>query len=287
MTPEDDPAALLAAAPSPNAADAAARLDGRTVFVAGGGSAGPGWSIGRACCVTYARLGATVCVADRDRASAELTSAVIAAEGGRAITLVGDIADPADVARLFAEARAACGDIDVLHHNVGIGKVAGPCEIDLADWDRINDVNVRSLLLASREVLPAMAARGRGVILAISSVAGMRYVGYPHLAYSVTKAAVTHLTKMIAMQYAAQGVRANTIVPGLIDTPRIAQTVAKMYSPDSLDEARAARARQVPAGRMGTAWDIANAAGFLVSDAAAYVTGTELVIDGGLTAKFS
>jgi NAD(P)-dependent dehydrogenase (short-subunit alcohol dehydrogenase family) len=292
MTPEagdqvgEEVRALLAGAPAPAATHAACRLDGRTVFVAGGGSAGPGWSIGRAACVTYARLGAAVCVADRDPASAEQTAACIAAEGGRAIVLVGDVADPDDVRRLFAEANAALGDIDVLHHNVGIGKVAGPCEIELADWDRINDVNVRSLLLASREVLPRMAERGRGVILSVSSVAGMRYVGYPHLAYSVTKAAVTHLTKMIALQYASQGVRANTIVPGLIDTPRIAQTVAKMYSSESLDEARQARARQVPVGRMGSAWDIANAAAFLASDAAAYITGTELVIDGGLTAKF-
>ena len=115
----------------------------------------------------------------------------------------------------------------------------------------------------------------------------MRYVGYPHLAYSVTKAAVAHFTRMIALQYAARGIRANTIVPGLIDTPRIAQTVAKMFSSEGLDEARAARDRQVPTGRMGSAWDIANAAAFLVSDAAAYVTGTELVVDGGLTAKFA
>lgn len=278
---------LLDSAPGPAHAAASARLDGRVVFVAGGGSAGPGWSIGRASCVTYARLGASVCVADRDRESAELTRACVESEGGKAITLVGDVADPGDVARLFAEARAAFGPIDVLHHNVGIGKVGGPCDIALEDWDRINDVNVRSLLLASREVLPEMAQRGRGVVLAISSVAGMRYVGYPHLAYSVTKAALTHFTRMIALQYAAQGIRANTIVPGLIDTPRIAQTVAKMYSNESLDEARAARDRQVPVGRMGSAWDIANAAAFLASDAAAYVTGTELVVDGGLTAKFA
>ncbi|MNT58441.1 2-keto-3-deoxy-L-fuconate dehydrogenase [compost metagenome] len=105
-------------------------------------------------------------------------------------------------------------------------------------------------------------------------------------AYGVTKAAVTHFTRMVAQQYAGQGVRANTVVPGLIDTPRIATTVAKMFSDTSLDEARAARARQVPMGRMGTAWDVAHACAFLASDAAAYVTGTELVVDGGITGKF-
>ena len=132
-----------------------------------------------------------------------------------------------------------------------------------------------------------MQARRRGVVLAISSVAGIRYVGYPHLAYSVTKAAVTQFTRMIALQYAPDGIRANTIVPGLIDTPRIAQTVAGQFSTTSLEEARAARSRQVPVGRMGSAWDVAHAAAFLMSDAAAYVTGAELVVDGGLTVKYA
>jgi len=262
-------------------------LSGRVVFVAGGGSAGPGWSIGRAACVTYARLGARVCVADRDAASAEETTALIQAEGGEAATFIGDVALEDDVQRLIAEATARFGAIDVLHHNVGIGKTGGPMETSAEDLDRIHAVNVRSLLLCAQQVLPGMAERGRGSIIAISSVAGMRYVGYPHLAYSVTKAAVVQFTRMVAQQYAAQGVRANTVVPGLIDTPRIAGTVAKMFSGTSLDEARAARARQVPMGRMGTAWDVAHACAFLASDAAAYITGTELVVDGGLTGKYA
>lgn len=262
-------------------------LTGRVVFVAGGGSAGPGWSIGRAACVTYARLGASVCVADCDAASAEETTALIHAEGGTAATFVGDVAVQEDVKRLFAEARELFGGaIDVLHHNVGIGKTGGPMETSAEDLDRIHAVNVRGLLLTSQQVLPGMVERGRGAIIAISSVASMRYIGYPHLAYSVTKAAVTHFTRMVAQQYAGQGVRANTVVPGLIDTPRIANTVAKMFSDTSLDEARAARARQVPMGRMGTAWEVAHACAFLASDAAAYVTGTELVVDGGITGKF-
>ncbi len=261
-------------------------LSGRVVFVAGGGSAGPGWSIGRASCVTYARQGARVCVADRDAASAEETTALILAEGGEAATFVGDVAQPADVERLFAEARARFGGIDVLHHNVGIGQTGGPMETSAEDFDRIHAVNVRSLLLCAQQVLPGMVERGRGALIAISSVAGMRYIGYPHLAYSVTKAAVTQFTRMVAQQYAPHGIRANTVVPGLIDTPRIATTVAKMFSDSGLDDARAARARQVPMGRMGTAWDVAHACGFLASDAAAYVTGTELVVDGGITGKY-
>ncbi|QWE25604.1 SDR family oxidoreductase [Polynucleobacter sp. AP-Elch-400A-B2] len=262
-------------------------LTGRTIFVSGGGSAGPGWSIGRASCVTYARLGANVCVVDRDAASAEETAKIILREGGIAQTFVGDVSEEDEVKRLFSETRNQFGPIDVLHHNVGIGKVGGPMETSAEDFDRIHKVNVRSLLLAAHEVLPEMASRGTGNILAISSVAGMRYMGYPHLAYSVTKAANTQFIRMIAQQYAGQGIRANTVVPGLIDTPRIANTVAKMFSENGLDEARAARDKQVPMGRSGTAWDVAHACAFLVSDAAAYITGTELVVDGGITGKYT
>jgi len=260
-------------------------LSGRVVFVAGAGSAGPGWSIGRASSLTYARLGAHVCVVDRDAASAEETTALIRAEGGMAHTFLGDVAVADDVVRLFAEVRACLGDVDVLHHNVGIGKVGGPLETSADDFDRIHAVNVRSLLLATQHVLPYMVKRGRGSLIAISSIAGMRYVGYPHLAYSVTKAAVAHFMRMLAQQYAGSGVRANTVVPGLIDTPRIETTVSKMYSAASVADAKVARARQVPMGRMGTAWDVAHACAFLASDAAAYVTGTELVVDGGITGK--
>jgi NAD(P)-dependent dehydrogenase (short-subunit alcohol dehydrogenase family) len=261
-------------------------LTGRVIFVSGGGSAGPGWSIGRASCVTYARLGAKVCVVDRDQASAEETTRIILEEGGIAKTFVGDVSEQDQVKRLFNEARQQLGPIDVLHHNVGIGKVGGPMETSAEDFDRIHKVNVASLLLAAHEVLPEMVSRGKGNIIAISSVAGMRYLGYPHLAYSVTKAANTQFIRMIAQQYADKGIRANTVVPGLIDTPRIANTVAKMFSENGLDEARAARDRQVPIGRSGTAWEVAYACAFLVSDAASYITGTELVVDGGITGKY-
>ena len=147
-------------------------LTGRVVFVAGGGSAGPGWSIGRAACVTYARQGARVCVVDRDAASAEETTALIHAEGGEAVTLIGDVALEADVLRLFAEAKAHFGPIDVLHHNVGIGQTGGPMETSADDFDRIHAVNVRSLLLSSQQVLPGMRQRGHGTIINVTSVVG-------------------------------------------------------------------------------------------------------------------
>jgi NAD(P)-dependent dehydrogenase (short-subunit alcohol dehydrogenase family) len=156
-------------------------------------------------------------------------------------------------------------------------------ETSASEMARIHAANVSGLLLASQAVLPQMKERRRGAIVAISSIAARRYLGYPHLAYGVTKAAVEQFIRLVAQEHAPFGIRANTVVPGLIDTPRIANTVARMYSADDLDEARQARARQVPNGRMGTAWDVAYACAFLASDAASYINGTELLVDGGIT----
>lgn len=260
-------------------------LIGKTVVVAGGGSVAPGWSIGRASCVTYARLGATVLVLDRDLASAQETVKLIHEEGGAATAFRTDMSSEADISATFQALQAQHGAIDVLHHNVGIGKTGGPMETSAEDLDRIHSVNVKSLMLSCKAVLPGMVERGSGAIISIASVAGMRYLGYPHLAYCTTKAAVIQMTRMIAQQYAEHGIRANTVVPGLIDTPRVSANVAHMFS-DSLDEAKAARSRQVPLRRMGTPWEVANACAFLASDASSYITGTEIVVDGGITGKY-
>ncbi len=261
-------------------------LTGKVVVVVGGGSVAPGWSIGRAACVTYARQGAHVCVLDRDRSSAQETVRLIADEGGSAEAHLADVANESNVTAIFDALLQSHERIDVLHYNVGIGKTGGPLETTLEDWDRINTINVRGLLHCAQLVLPNMQKNGGGNFIAISSVAGQRYIGYPHLAYSVTKASVIQLIRMIAQQYASQGIRANTVVPGLIDTPRIATTVAKMFNENDLEAAKQARADQVPMKRMGSAWDVANACAFLASDASGYVTGTEIVVDGGISGKY-
>lgn len=260
-------------------------LSGQVVVVAGGGSIGPGWSIGRAACVTYARLGATVCVLDRNLASAQETVDLIAAEQGKALAYGVDMAEANSIRDGFAQLHTDHGQVDVLHHNVGIGKTGGFMETTAEDLERIHNVNVNSLMLACQQVLPGMVARRKGVITSISSVAGLRYLGYPHLGYCTTKAAVIQMTRMLAQEYASQGIRANCVVPGLIDTPRVAANVGHMFSADQ-DEVKAARARQVPMARMGNAWEVAQACAFLACDAASYITGTELVVDGGLTGKF-
>ena len=278
-TASEDPRAFL-----PAASD---RLRGKVALVSGGGSSGPGWSIGKACCATLARHGAIVCALDANPEAAEDALRAVRDLGGEGLALPADVADPDAMQSAVQRIMGRYGRLDVLQANAGIGKVGGPEEIALADWERIQKVNVDSLVIASRLVLPIMREQGGGAIVAVSSVAGMRYVGYPHLASSVTKAAVIHFARMLAQQYACHGIRANAVVPGLIDTPRIRNTVARMFSEDDYDEARAARARQVPMGRMGTPWEVANAVAFLASDEAAYITGTELVVDGGLIGKYA
>lgn len=261
-------------------------LDGKVALVTGGGSVAPGWGIGKACCVAFAKAGMRVVVVDVKREAAEETAALVRGEGGEALAVEADVSDPAAVEAMANGALAHFGRVDVLHNNVGIGKVGGPTEIGLEDWNRIHATNVTSLLLTARAFLPGMVERRAGVILTTSSVAAIRYVGYPHLAYGVTKAAAIQFTRMVALQYAAQGIRAVSLVPGLMDTPRIAQTVGKQFAADP-GSAQAARAAQVPMGFVGDAWDVADAAVFLASDQARYISGTELVIDGGLTAKYS
>ncbi|MDF8364569.1 SDR family NAD(P)-dependent oxidoreductase, partial [Achromobacter anxifer] len=236
--------------------------------------------------VTLARQGAAIVALDADLAAAEDAAHEVEQAGGSALPVQADVADPAAMQAALDAALRRYGRIDVLQANAGIGKVGGPEDITLQEWDRIQQVNVTSLLIATRLLAPLMRDQGGGAIVTVSSVAGIRYTGYPHLAYSVSKAAVIHFARMAAQQYAADRIRVNTVIPGLIDTPRVARNVARMFDADAR-AASAARDRQVPIGRMGTPWEVANAVAFLASDEASYITGTELVVDGGLTGKYA
>lgn len=263
-----------------------ARLAGKIALVAGAGASAAGWSIGKASCVTMARQGAAIVALDARMEAAEDAAHEVERAGGSALPVQADVADPGAMQAAVDAALRRYGRIDVLQANAGIGKVGGPEDISLEDWDRIQQVNVTSLLIATRLLAPLMRGQGGGAIVTVSSVAGIRYTGYPHLAYSVSKAAVIHFARMAAQQYAADRIRVNTVIPGLIDTPRVAQNVARMFDADAR-AASAARDRQVPMGRMGTPWEVANAVAFLASDEASYITGAELVVDGGLTGKYA
>ncbi len=264
---------------------ARAELADRVALVIGAGSIAAGIGIGRAIAMAMAREGAHVVAADNDLAAAQDTVDLITAQGHRAEPAAVDVLDDASVTALFDDIASRHGRLDILHCNVGLGK-SGPSEnTSPADWRRISDANLTSLHVAAQAAIPMMRAQGGGVITVTSSIASIRHVGYPHLAYSATKAGANQFARALAVELAPDNIRVNALIAGLIDTPRIGVTLANSYGDRSEAEMRAARAKQPPLGRMGSAWDIAEAAVFLASDRAGYVTGTELVVDGGLSAS--
>jgi NAD(P)-dependent dehydrogenase (short-subunit alcohol dehydrogenase family) len=259
------------------------RFSGKVVLVVGAGSSGPGWGNGKAAAVSYARNGGTVIAADvRDKA-AEETVAIIRGEGGAGQSVAVDASDPVSVESMVSRVLDDHGRIDVLHNNVGVVGIGEILDLEPADWNLALQVNLSSVFLTMRAVLPGMVGRGRGAIVNISSVAGLRYTGYSYPAYATAKAAINHLTAVTAVRYARDGVRVNAVAPGLIDTPLIYQEMSSEYS--SVEEMVAARDAMSPTGRMGTPWDVANAALFLASDDAAYINGVTLPVDGGLTVR--
>jgi NAD(P)-dependent dehydrogenase (short-subunit alcohol dehydrogenase family) len=259
------------------------RLEGKVVLVFGAGSVGEGWGNGKATSVAYAREGATVIAVDREKSAADATASIVDALGGRARSFEADVTDSASVKAVVEEVIKAEGHIDVLHNNVGTTIMGGPVELSESDWRTVLDVNLTSAYLTCKHVLPGMLARGKGAIINISSIAAIRYTGYPYSAYYAAKAGVNQFTFGLALQYARQGIRVNAIMPGLMNTPLIYQQISGQYS----DAEAMARARHeaTPMGRMGTGWDIAAAAVFLASDEANYITGVCLPVDGGLTCK--
>ncbi|WP_022727528.1 SDR family NAD(P)-dependent oxidoreductase [Fodinicurvata sediminis] len=259
-------------------------LKGRIAVILGAGSIAPGIGIGRAICMTLARRGAHVVALDNNLEAAEETAAQVAGEGGSAEASCVDVLDAQALKDQITTLGERLGRLDILHCNVGLGK-SGPSENTTAeDWRRISDANLTSLHVASQAALVHMKPRGAGVITVTSSIAAIRHTGVPHLAYASTKAAANQFARALAVEVAPRGIRVNSIVAGLIDTPRIGVTLAGSYGDRSEAEMRASRDRQCPMGHMGSPWDIAEAAAFLASDRAAYITGTELVVDGGLSA---
>ena len=261
------------------------RLKDRVAIVMGAGSVGPGWGNGKATAVLFAREGASVLCVDRNGEAAAETVGIIEGEGGRATAETADITKPKEVEALVARCLELYGSVDVLHNNVGILEVGGPVETSLESWQRVMDANLTGMFLTCKHVLPIMERQGRGAIVNIASIAGIRWLGVPYISYHASKAGVVQLTKAIALQYAKVGIRANAILPGLMNTPMIVAPLSDAYAEGDVDEMISIRDAQCPMGRMGDAWDVAHAALFLASDEAKYITATELVVDGGLTAQ--
>ena len=274
-----EPATALAAEIPPGHG----RLEGKVILVFGAGSVGEGWGNGKATAVAYSREGAAVIAVDREQAAATAAADIIATLGGRCTTFAADATDSDAVKVVVDEVLATFGRIDVLHNNVGTTIMGGPIDLSEEQWDTVLDVNLKSAFLTCKHVLPAMLRQCKGAIVNISSVAAIRYTGYPYAAYYAAKAGVNQFTVGLALQYARQGIRANTIMPGLMNTPLIYQQISGQYAnAEAMAEARHAAC---PMGRMGTGWDIAAAAVFLASDEAKYITGVCLPVDGGLTCR--
>jgi len=259
------------------------QLKDKVALVFGAGSVGPGWGNGKAAAVAYARAGARVVAIDLTREAAAATGDLIAAEGLQAIAVGADATRLADVQLAVAAALEAYGRVDILHNNVGITSQGGPVETSEEVWDRVMTVNVKSMFLTCKTVLPLFEAQRSGAIVNIGALGGVRWTGYAYCAYAASKGAVNSFTQSVALQYAGLGIRANCILPGVMDTPHIYQQISGFYA--SRDEMVAARNKLSPTGRMGDGWDVAHAAVFLASDSARFINGVELMVDGGMHAR--
>ena len=257
------------------------RLKGKVAIVTGAGQT-PGTTIGngRATAILFAREGAKVMLVDRDRESATETQQMIEAEGFESIVWTMDVTHEDHCIAMARACKDHFGRIDILHNNVGIGTGdRGATSISLDAWDNIMTVNLTSMLLTCKHVIPCMREQGSGVITNISSVAAWAATGM--VAYKTSKAAILALTQNIAMGNAHYGIRANTILPGLMNTPMAIEGYTATTGKPR-EEVIAARDSRVPLGKkMGTAWDVAHAAVFLASDEAGFITGVNLPVDGG------
>src|SRR6266851_7539148 len=220
-------------------------------------------------------------------AGSEETVRIITSEGGKAAAFTADVSRAADVEAMVAACLKTYGRIDVLDNNVGIAEMGSVVEVSEADWDRVFAVNLKSAFLTMKHVIPVMGRQGGGSIINISSIASIRNLGLSYVRYATTKAAMNQMTRTTAVEFAPQHIRVNAILPGLMKTPMVEHSagLASSYGAGNVEAMWRARDAQVPMGHMGEAWDVANAALFLASDESRYVTGIELVVDGGITCK--
>ena len=261
------------------------RFEGKVAIVTGAGCVGSGWGNGRAIAVRLAEEGARVFAVDRDMARLDETLGLAGDARGAIRAHACDVTDSAAVAAMAAACLAEFGRIDILVNNVGGSAAGGPVEMSEAVWDSQVDVNLKSVFLGCKCVLPTMLAQGGGAIVNIASTSGMRWTGAAQVAYAATKAGVIQLSRVVAVQHAAQGVRVNTVVPGQLHTPMVEVRLAKQRAGGDVDALLAQRQKRIPLGFMGDGRDTASAVLFLASDEARFITGTEIVVDGGMTAR--
>lgn len=255
------------------------RLQKKVAIVFGAGGPPHEISNGRAAAIAYAREGAAVISVDRVAEAAEETAVIIRSEGHQSISVSADVTDTEAVVRAIQVGLERFGRLDILHNNVGIAPAGSPIELDDEAFQRVMDINVGSVHRTVRAVLPHFISQKSGTIVNVSSLAAIRWTGYSYFAYYASKAAVNQATVSIALEYADRGIRANVIMPGVIDTPLVYKQIADQYS--SVEEMINKRKTAIPMQKTGSPWDIANAAVFLASEEAGFITGVCLPVDGG------
>jgi NAD(P)-dependent dehydrogenase (short-subunit alcohol dehydrogenase family) len=261
------------------------RLQDRIAIVTGAGSVGPGWGNGRATCVRFAEEGAKIFAVDRDLDRTAETVERVEAVGGEIAVHQCDVTSAESVKSMVDACLKRFGRIDILVNNVGGSAHGGPVEMSEEVWDAQVDFNLKSVFLTLKYVLPVMEKQGKGAIVNLASTSGIRFTGAFQVGYAATKAGVIQLSRVVAVQYAGKGIRVNTIVPGQLHTPMVEARLAKQRAGGDVEALLKQRLKRIPIGFAGDGRDTANAALYLASDEARFVTGTELVVDGGMSVR--
>ena len=257
------------------------RFQQRVALVTGAGCIGPGWGNGRATAVRLAEEGARVFAVDRSGEALEETLS----HSPNIKPFLCDVTRGDQVASMVKACVAAFGRIDVLVNNVGGSAAGGPVEMSEEVWDAQVDANLKSVFLVCKHVLPVMERQGSGAIVNIASSSGIRWTGAAQVAYAATKAGVIQLSKVVAVQYAPKGIRVNCVIPGQLHTPMVEARLAKQRAGGDVEALLKARLERIPLGFAGDGRDTAAAVLFLASDEARFITGAEIVVDGGMTVR--
>jgi hypothetical protein len=257
------------------------RLKDKVAIVTGAGSIGPGWGNGRATVVRFVEEGAKVFAVDRNDAA--LKETVERAPG--IATHVCDVTDGSAIAGMVKACLDRFGRVDILVNNVGGSAAGGPVEMTEEAWDAQVDLNLKSVFLGCKHVLPVMEKQGAGAIVNIGSASGIRWSGSAQVAYAATKAGVIQLSRVVAVQYAPKGIRVNCVIPGQLHTPMVEARLAKQRMGGDVEALLKSRVKRIPMGFAGDGRDTANAVLFLASDEARFITGAEIVVDGGMTIR--
>ena len=263
----------------------AGRLRDKVALILGAGSVGPGFGNGKATALLFAREGARVFGIDRNADALAETGSLIEAEGGAFAGQVADVTRSEDLDATVAACLERFGRIDVLVNNVGGSAPGDPVSMSEEVWARQLEINLTYVFQSCKRVIPIMVGQGGGAIVNLASIAALRFFGPDVVAYAAAKAALIQFSRVTAVKYAPQNVRINVVIPGLMNTPLVKARLVGERGGGDAEKLIAARHRQVPMGRMGDGFDVAEAVLFLASDAAKYITATELIVDGGLSAS--